>query len=179
MWFISAGLNRHYQAILKLDLWELPQPRHTNTITSDVERNFYSRCPSNKRPAFMHRLHSDTPLSGSELGKTESKSEEKVDKPGNIEPSNNTEQTGKKYDESLFKALHHTFFKRIWASAVLLVISGERKSSFRNVLVLCNISLRDRHAQNDHSSIKSGDSHLACRVICLFSPVGHRTNCDI
>ena len=172
MWFISAGLNRHCHTILKLDLWELPQPRHTDTITSDVERNFYSRCPSNKRPAFMHRLPSETPLSDSELGKTESKLEEKVDEPEKVEPSK-TEQTAKKYDESLFKALHHTFFKRIWATAVLLVVSGKRKSSFRNVLVFCNISLCDRHAQNDHSSIKPGDSHLARRLICLFSPVGH------
>ena len=155
-----------------LDLWELPQPRHANTITDDVEHNFYSRCPSNKRPAFMHRLPSETPLSDSELGKTESKLEEKVDKPGNVVP-NETVQATKKYDESLFKALHHTFFKRIWVSAFLLVISGKRKSSCRNVLVFCNIGLRDRHAQNDHSSIKPGDSHLARRVICLLSPVGH------
>ena len=172
MWFIPTGLNYHYHAILKLDLWELPRPRHTDTITADVERNFYSRCPSNKRPAFMNRLPSDTPLSDSkpELGKTESLtaiSEEKGDKPGNVEPSK-TEQTTKKYDESLFKALHHTFFKRIWASAFLLVISGKRKSTFRNVLVFCNVSLPNRHAQNDHSSIKPGPPHLARRVICLL-----------
>ena len=78
----------------------------------------------------MHHLPSDTPLSESEpeLSKTESPSaisEEKGDKPGNVEPtSSKTEQTTKKYDESLFKALHHTFFKRIWGSAILLVISG-------------------------------------------------------
>jgi hypothetical protein len=73
--------------------------------------------------------------SDSELGKTESLSavsEEKGidDKPGNVEPSK-TEKTSKKYDESLFKALHNTFFKRIWSSAFLLVISGMRKSIFR------------------------------------------------
>ena len=110
----------------KIDLWELPQPRLTNTITADVERNFYSRCPSNKRPAFIHLLSSDVPLSDSELGKTESISEGKGDKPGDVEPSK-TEETTKKYDESLFKALHHTFFKRIWVSGFLLVISGKRK----------------------------------------------------
>ena len=124
---------------LKLDLWELPQTRHTDTITAEVERNFYSRCPPNKRPAHMHCLRSDTPLSNSqpELGKTESLSaitEGKGDKPENVE-SSKTEQTAKKYDESLFKALHRTFFKRIWASAVLLVISGKWKSAFRNVLI--------------------------------------------
>ena len=118
------------------DLWELPQTRHTNTITADVERNLYSRCPSNKRPAFMHHLRSDT-LSDSDLGKAESLisrlsgfGEGKGDKSGNVEP----EKTAK-YDESLFKALHHTFFERIWVSALLLVISGKRKSTFRSVLV--------------------------------------------
>jgi hypothetical protein len=123
----------------------------------------------------MHRLPSDTPLSDSELSKTESLSavsEEKADKPGNVEPSK-TEQTTKKYDESLFKALHRTFIKRIWFSAILLVVSGELKYTFRIVLVFGNISLRDRHTQNDHSSIKPGHSHLAHRVICLFWFVGH------
>ena len=79
----------------------------------------------------MHRLASDTSHSDSdpEPRKTESQSpvsEEKDDKPGNVETSE-TEETAKKYDESLFKALHSTFFKRIWVSAVLLVISGKRK----------------------------------------------------
>jgi ATP-binding cassette subfamily C (CFTR/MRP) protein 1 len=133
---ISLAGNRYRHVMLKLDLWELPQRRHTDTITAEVERNFYSRCPSNKRPAFTHRLPSDTSLSDSELSKSESisaVSEEKGDGPGNVEPS--TEQTTKKYDESLFKALHNTFIKRIWGSAILLVISGERKYAFRNVLV--------------------------------------------
>ena len=182
MWFISAALNRYHHAILKLDLWELPQTRHTDTITADVERNFYSRCPPNKRPAHMHRLTSDTSLSelGPELRKTDSLrpvSEEKDDKPGNVEPSE-TEQTAK-YDESLFKALHRTFFKRIWASAFLLVISGKRKSTFSELVFFSNINLRVRHAQNDHSFIKSSHSHVARRLVYLFQPVGHRTNSDI
>jgi hypothetical protein len=76
-------------------------------------------------------LRSDTPLSDSELDKTEPLSaisdEKGDDKPGDGEPSNL--ETTKKYDESLFKALHRTFFKRIWVSAFLLVISGKRKST--------------------------------------------------
>jgi ATP-binding cassette, subfamily C (CFTR/MRP), member 1 len=114
--------------ITHLDLWELPQPRHTDTITANIERNFYSRCPPNKRPAFMHRLSSDTPLSDSELGKTGSVnaiSEEKDEKPGNNKPEQSTTKSDEKYDESFFKALHRTFFKRIWFSAVLLVVSGK------------------------------------------------------
>ena len=79
----------------------------------------------------MHRLFSDTPLSDSKLGKTEpfrssAVGEEIGDKPGNVEPTKTTQTT--KYDESLFKALYYTFYKRIWGSAILLVISGKRKS---------------------------------------------------
>ena len=117
---------------MQLDLWELPQPRHTNTITADVERNFYSRCPSDKRPAFMHYLPPVTPLSDSELDKTEfvnPVNEKQGEKPGNVEVGNPEQPTNKsedgKYDQSLFKALHNTFFKRIWFSAFLLVISGK------------------------------------------------------
>ena len=135
----AAELPRYRHGILILDLWELPQRRHTDTITVDVERNFYSRCPPNKRPAFLHNLSSDTPLSDSqpELGKTESPSvvnEEKADNPENVEPGSKTEETTEKYDESLFKALHHTFFRRIWGSAILLVVSGQQNLHFGNVL---------------------------------------------
>ena len=68
----------------------------------------------------MHRFSSDTPLSNSEseLGETEQPpnaiSKEKSDSPCKME------QTAKKYDESLLKALHHAFFKQIWFAAILL-----------------------------------------------------------
>jgi len=73
----------------------------------------------------MRWLPPGAPLTDSELDKIDPVSEEK---PGNVEPSKSeqgTNKTKEKYDESLFKALHHTFFKRIWASAILLVISGK------------------------------------------------------
>lgn len=35
-----------------------------------------------------------------------------------------------KYDESLFKAIHRTFFARIWTAGVLKLISGELSSPF-------------------------------------------------
>ena len=124
-------LCRIRSSLWQLDLWELPQPRHTDTITANVERNFYSRCSPDKRPAFMRPLPSDMPLSDLNIDKTESinvLSEE--EKPGNVKPSKpkkttGTEKSGEKHDESLFKALHHTFFKRIWFSAVLSVASSK------------------------------------------------------
>jgi len=37
------------------DLWELPQPQLTSSITDEIEQNFYSRCPPEKRPRFMNK----------------------------------------------------------------------------------------------------------------------------
>lgn len=39
--------------MISTDLWELPQSRLTSAITDKTERNFYSRCPPEKRPRFM------------------------------------------------------------------------------------------------------------------------------
>ena len=36
------------------DLWELPQSHLTSSITDKTEKNFYSRCPPDKRPQFMN-----------------------------------------------------------------------------------------------------------------------------
>ena len=37
------------------DLWELPQSQLTSAITEKTEKNFYSRCPPEKRPRFMNK----------------------------------------------------------------------------------------------------------------------------
>ena len=38
---------------LSADLWELPQSQLTSTLTDNIEKNFYSRCPPEKRPRFI------------------------------------------------------------------------------------------------------------------------------
>ena len=38
---------------ISADLWELPQCQTTSAITDKTEKNFYSRCPPEKRPQFM------------------------------------------------------------------------------------------------------------------------------
>jgi ATP-binding cassette, subfamily C (CFTR/MRP), member 1 len=83
----------------------------------------------------MRPLPSDAPLGDSELGKIKSAEVVKEDreKTTNVEfskPEQATNKQEEKCDESLFKALHHTFFKRIWASAFLLVVSGKWTSIF-------------------------------------------------
>jgi hypothetical protein len=45
---------------ISADLWQLPQSELTASITDKVETNFYSRCPPEKRPAFMK----ETPMHG-------------------------------------------------------------------------------------------------------------------
>jgi ATP-binding cassette subfamily C (CFTR/MRP) protein 1 len=42
------------------DLWELPQPQLTSSITDKTELNFYSRCPPEKRPRFMNKESQNT-----------------------------------------------------------------------------------------------------------------------
>ena len=49
-------------------------------------------------------------------------------------------------------------------------------SELRKVSAFFNISLNDRYAENNHSSLKQDHSHLAHRVLYLFSSLGHRTN---
>ena len=45
---------------ISVDLWELPQPQLTSSITDITEKNFYSRCPPEKRPRFMNIETQDT-----------------------------------------------------------------------------------------------------------------------
>ena len=47
---------------ISADLWELPQPQLTFSITDETEKNFYSRCPPEMRPRFMNRETQDVSL---------------------------------------------------------------------------------------------------------------------
>ena len=44
------------------DLWELPEPQLTSAIADETEKNFYSRCPPEKRPRFMNKETQNTIL---------------------------------------------------------------------------------------------------------------------
>ncbi|KAF8880183.1 multidrug resistance-associated ABC transporter [Infundibulicybe gibba] len=80
------------------DLWELPPPRLTSTVTNKVESNFYLRCPPESRPYFLE----------GELNKV-SAAEDKENK--------------EKYDSSLFLAIYQSFRFRIWLSGIFKLIS--------------------------------------------------------
>ncbi|TFK67200.1 multidrug resistance-associated ABC transporter [Pluteus cervinus] len=121
--FLDVGYSRPLE---KDDLWTLPKEYLTSTITDNLEMNFYSRCPPEKRPhQFEHviskkekkekeKQSSSTPDETS----LEEKEEQKVPK-----------QPKKKYDSSLPKALHATFFGPIWYSGLLKLTSDTLKTT--------------------------------------------------
>jgi len=135
------------------DLWELPQSRLTMTVTDDVESRFYLRCPPEKRPPYvrdsaqadvemeLYNDHKKLEETFSEEMLTASSTHPSVRRES--EPSKSEEgltagmwfgrekKGGQpKYDESLFKAIHSTFFTRIWMAGVLKLASGELYSVF-------------------------------------------------
>ncbi|TFK36264.1 cadmium ion transporter [Crucibulum laeve] len=111
--FLDVGFSRPLE---KDDFWELPNSQLTNTVTDKVEANFYARCPPEKRPNFLRNKYGN-------------------DAQPAPEPSNEHEASAKgkaskpQYDESLFKSLHHTFFREIWVSGALKLFSDTLKTT--------------------------------------------------
>ena len=135
------------------DFWELPQSRLAATITDDIERHFYLRCPPEKRPRYkgessqpnveLERYGNEKKLEGrlsAEMITTPSTRTAVSQELGPSKPEEGlTSRTwfkrGKKdgkpkYDESLFKTIHRTFFARIWTAGVLKLVSGDIYSVF-------------------------------------------------
>lgn len=123
------------------DLWELAKQRQTETLCKEIEDNFYERCPPDKRPVHYHEHDSEDLRSRSPSGtyKGDEDIDEKVvspdpNKTADLESSlegkttaSTTQQSAKakpKYDSSLVRALHKTFFWRFWAAGLLKLFSG-------------------------------------------------------
>ncbi|KAF8960708.1 ATP-dependent bile acid permease [Flammula alnicola] len=121
--FLDVGFSRPLEK--EVNFWELPASRHTVTITDTVERNYYSRCPPEKRPLFMRDTVSDDykppTMTATAMQDREEKEETKstADSPQKPSP----------YDESLFKALCLAFKPRIWGSGILLLASDTLKTT--------------------------------------------------
>ncbi|PCH38966.1 ATP-dependent bile acid permease [Wolfiporia cocos MD-104 SS10] len=145
--FLQVGFSRPLQ---KEDLWQLPHDELTVSLTDVVERNFYARCPPEKRPRFL-KEESNFKDKRSSLASTPSMTvedekkrfdEEKnvagtsnglnIDEKTAAEPElANSEQKhtahstdSKKYDESLIKALHSTFFRKWWLAGILTALGN-------------------------------------------------------
>jgi ATP-binding cassette, subfamily C (CFTR/MRP), member 1 len=116
------------------DFWELPNPQLTSTLSTELENIFYLRCPPEKRPEYYRSQYSPS---------VSPKEEEPTSSPGNKENTEGEKTTSykwysswfhkkpkvfkadnEKYDSSLLKALHRTFFVRWWTAGILVLIAG-------------------------------------------------------
>ncbi|KAF8066642.1 multidrug resistance-associated ABC transporter [Lyophyllum atratum] len=125
--FLGVGFSRPLE---EDDLWELPDHRLTGNITNDVEFKFYSRCPPDKRPRSL-REKIPEPAESPSPTEVEHDSEDK-------EVNTDTEKaaSGKSaatpepaHDSSLFKALHASFFNRVWIGGVLHLFSDTLRTT--------------------------------------------------
>jgi hypothetical protein len=125
-----------FELQLFLDLWALPDARLTSTLTTEVEENFYARCPPELRPDLRSPKKEQA---GSESITPSISGEDKEKQEGGVKASKTkwwsrfqmkpkmfkTDSAGNKiYDSSLLKALHRTFFIRWWTGGILLLLAG-------------------------------------------------------
>lgn len=113
---------------MALDLWALPNSRLTSTITDDLESNFYSRCPPESRPRHLREHFPDSAEvspSPTEIELEDSPSKYNKEKGKKLPAESEGNPSTPKYDSSFPKALHKTFFNRIWAAGFLKLASGE------------------------------------------------------
>ncbi|KAF7982734.1 hypothetical protein HWV62_26606 [Athelia sp. TMB] len=131
--FLEVGFSRPLE---KEDLWELPPDQLTASLSTEVERNFYARCPPEKRPAQYHTQttaadsssSSDTHVDdekAAEGAHAESSTQKKRSRFDRKPKTFEKDEDGKtKYDSSLMKAVHRTFFVQWWTAGLLLFIGN-------------------------------------------------------
>ncbi|KAF9474643.1 hypothetical protein BDN70DRAFT_884571 [Pholiota conissans] len=120
--FLDVGFSRPLE---KEDFWELPASRSSSALTDTMERNFYARCPPEKRPLFMRDVAADRNASATAVV-TDMETSEKVEYVTHEEsPPAGTAI----YDESLFKALLKSFKRRVWGSGILLFVSDTLRTT--------------------------------------------------
>ena len=128
-----------------LDFWTLPDERLTKMLTDKVESHFYARCVPHERPAFMQKPECATPRTsqvdekgspsisptathvGDENDTGDVQEKDDVSK-ANIHPSPGSvpsvQDSTKRFDASLLKALYRIFIWRIWGTGLLKLASG-------------------------------------------------------
>ncbi|OBZ78499.1 Canalicular multispecific organic anion transporter 1 [Grifola frondosa] len=136
--FLTVGFSRPLQ---KEDFWQLPREKLTQTLSEKIENDFYSRCPPEKRPTFLHDIAQARSSALSPVGPTVTtdKSEIHVTAPssqlektasasgvtdGTSEPNaNGQEQQPFNPSASLTKTIYHTFYWNWWISGFLKLFS--------------------------------------------------------
>ncbi|KIP09393.1 hypothetical protein PHLGIDRAFT_534837 [Phlebiopsis gigantea 11061_1 CR5-6] len=121
--FLGVGFSRPLQ---KDDLWDLPIQHQTASLTDEIERNFYTRCSPDKRPVAFRNSDSDS--SSSTPRPSTSAGDDEELKKGSSDPEKGKPKTNPKYDSSLVKALHVTFFWRFWGAGLLKLLSDTLKT---------------------------------------------------
>lgn len=128
--FLSVGFSRPLE---KEDFWTLPDKYLTSSITDRVERNFYARCPPEKRPLHLkaellqegEALEDTTSDTDVEEGTKEEKDTSAVPKPAR----GGKAKKARVYNESLFKAIMQTFSTQIWFAGFLKLGSDTLKTT--------------------------------------------------
>lgn len=127
------------------DLWSLPNDRLAAVITDQVELNFFSRCEPGTRPLLFQEPESNPSSSGkvNEQSEDANVNDEKF-MPSESEPhaqtqrrrwfSKGSDRQKITYDASLVRALHRTFFLRIWVAGMLNLASGESVFLYPSIL---------------------------------------------
>lgn len=116
-----------------LDLWQLPPERLTESLSDNIERNFYERCPPPKRPLFLRDVL-DTPEEKiAEAEKIDHSEMQQQDAESTIKGDAQSAQSRppvkkRKYDESLIKAFNKTFFTNWWTAGILRLTAGTFRS---------------------------------------------------
>ncbi|KDQ53927.1 hypothetical protein JAAARDRAFT_38897 [Jaapia argillacea MUCL 33604] len=141
--FLSVGFSRPLE---KEDLWDLPPRLVTHNLTEKLQTNFYDRCPPEKRPSFLRHGHEGSqaetlsPRGSEEDGVDSEKGPHSEEPESPVESKVTPKETrskgrGKKgegkpkYDSSLLKALHTTFFWPWWAAGFCRLISDTLKTT--------------------------------------------------
>jgi hypothetical protein len=119
--FLDGVSEKSLHVLSLTDLWELDDSRRSDVIAPRLERNFYSRCPPEKRPRFIREQEVSTP--------TDEETQEKLEPDGGETPPEVVEKgaeagTKKVYDESLVFALEKTFRYHFWLGGILQLIGG-------------------------------------------------------
>lgn len=112
----------------------------TESLSAEIEQNFYSRCPPEKRPKTAHDTFHDASTSVSRADSPQVGKNEKVEEETSSTSVPDAEKAeiksrkgakaGRKsskepkQDSSLLMALHNTFFWPWWMSGLLKLASG-------------------------------------------------------
>ncbi|KIM43822.1 hypothetical protein M413DRAFT_434825 [Hebeloma cylindrosporum] len=172
--FLDVGYSRPLE---KEDFWELPNSLLSATIAADVESRCYLRCPPEKRPRYMREDLQHSGEAEQYIDENKSKESPPAEErtatstptavPQQLEPpkseggstsrrwfTRRKKDEKPKYDESLFKAIHHTFFTQIWTAGLLKLFADTLQTTtplltkvILNWLTDCYVYARTTEAQ--------------------------------